>query len=41
MRKVILLSAVALLLTGCFDYSDGERSGTVIKLSRKGVLCKT
>lgn len=39
MKKLLLI--LPILLTGCFDYSDGERSGTVIKLSRKGVFCKT
>jgi hypothetical protein len=30
-----------LILTGCIEYSDGERTGTVTKLSRKGLICKS
>lgn len=39
--KALILLVTALMLTGCFDYSDGDRIGTVIKLSRKGLVCKT
>lgn len=44
MRKLKLLTLAALLsvgLTGCFDYSDGDRVGQIIKFSRKGLFCKT
>src|SRR5262245_9974499 len=31
-----------LLLAACFDdYSDGDRTGAITKLSRKGLFCKT
>lgn len=40
MKKLLALST-ALLLTGCFDYSDGDRTGTITKFSRKGIFCKT
>jgi hypothetical protein len=33
--------AMAIPLAGCFDYSDGQRVGTIIKFSKKGVFCKT
>ena len=41
MKNVLLLGAVALLLAGCFDYSEGERVGVINKFSRKGLICKT
>ncbi len=40
MKKIIILAPL-LLLAGCFDYSDGDRAGTITKLSRKGIICKT
>lgn len=33
--------AVCVGLAGCLDYSDGDRIGTVVKLSKKGFFCKT
>lgn len=41
MRRLLIPLLLALPLAGCFDYSDGQRTGTVIKFSRKGVFCKT
>jgi hypothetical protein len=41
MAFMFLLAAT---LTGCgegYDYSNGERAGTVIKFSNKGLFCKT
>lgn len=38
--NIIALFSV-LLFVGCIDYSDGTRSGYVIKFSRKGLVCKT
>lgn len=32
---------VLLSLTGCFDYSDGDRAGVITKFSHKGLMCKT
>ena len=42
MRNVIL-ALVCLPLVGCgkFVYSEGNRAGTVIKFSHKGIFCKT
>jgi hypothetical protein len=42
MKKIIRASvfAFAFALAGC-SYSDGERSGTVTKFSKKGIFCKT
>lgn len=44
MNKILIvgLLAFSLLLTGCLgDYSDGQRTGTLIKFSDKGFLWKT
>lgn len=40
--KYILIS-MALMMTGCgvFTFSEGERSGKVVKISKKGFLIKT
>lgn len=42
MKKLFLVCALV-FFSGCgaITYSDGERSGKVIKLSRKGILVKT
>ena len=40
MNKILLLGIIP-LLAGCFEYSDGERRGTITKLSKKGFFCKT
>lgn len=29
------------ILSACIDYSEGERTGVLIKFSHKGVACKT
>ena len=39
--KRILVLALALTLAGCFELSDGQRTGTVVKLSKRGWFCKT
>lgn len=41
MNKVAPSLAVLLLLTGCLDYSDGVKAGTVTQFSHKGYFCKT
>lgn len=41
MSKTITLVTALIILTGCFDYSDGDRAGQVTKLSKKGFFCKT
>lgn len=40
MRKFLPIIA-CLMLTGCLDYSDGDKAGSVTKISRKGYFCKT
>jgi hypothetical protein len=39
MRAIVF--SLMLVLAGCIDYSDGERTGTVTKFSRKGLICKS
>lgn len=44
MKKLLLVAILAfstLTLTGCGQYSDGEREGTLIKFSNKGLFSKT
>lgn len=38
---LLLLAALACALPGCYTVSEGERVGTITKLSNKGVLIKT
>lgn len=40
MKKILALASL-LTLTACLDYSDGDRTGTVTKLSKSGFFCKT
>lgn len=40
-NKLILSLSAFILLSGCIDFSDGERVGAINKLSRKGFFCKT
>lgn len=40
MKRFFVLAA-ALMLSGCGDYSDGDRVGTIQKFSRKGLISKT
>lgn len=39
--KPLLGLAVAVMLAGCGDYSDGTRVGVIQKFSHKGLLSKT
>lgn len=43
MKTILKTALVVGLLTGCGagEYSDGERSGTVTKISKKGLFWKT
>ncbi len=43
MKKIILVLLVLtmLLLTGCGQYSSGERAGEITKFSKKGLIWKT
>jgi hypothetical protein len=40
MRKLISSIFLVLLVSGC-TFSEGERTGTIVKFSKKGVLFKT
>lgn len=39
--KYLSTLCLALIFVGCIDYSDGYRTGTLTKFSKKGVFCKT
>jgi major membrane immunogen (membrane-anchored lipoprotein) len=39
--KYLLTLCLALIFVGCIDYSDGNRTGTLTKFSKKGFVCKT
>lgn len=41
MNKQLTTALLCLCLTGCFEYSEGERTGVITKFSRKGFICKT
>lgn len=41
MKKLIVIALLALPLAGCYVTSEGERVGTIIKFSRKGIVWKT
>lgn len=42
MKKIVILSLLMFCASACgFQYSDGERTGVVQKLSRKGIFVKT
>lgn len=40
MKKIFLGLLVVIILSGC-SYSDGKRQGQIVKLSHKGLVCKT
>lgn len=39
--RLLLALSLALPLAGCFEYSSGQRAGLVVKLSKRGFICKT
>ena len=41
MKNLIFVLLISLLLNGCIHYSDGYRTGKIIKFSNKGIICKT
>ncbi len=41
MNKTLIAIALFAPLAGCIDYSDGDRVGTIVKFSKKGIICKT
>lgn len=41
LMKVVFPMLIAVLLTGCWDTGNGEKIGSIIRLQRTGVFCKT
>jgi hypothetical protein len=41
MKKILITILAALLLTGCWETKNGEKIGTVVKLAKEGIICKT
>jgi len=41
MKKVLILSLLTILLTGCYEIDNGEKVGNIVKLSREGFIVKT
>lgn len=41
MIRILALTALATLLTGCWDTGTGEKVGQIIKLNKQGVFCQT
>lgn len=42
MKKLLfILPLLAMILVGCGRYSEGERSGVLVKLSQRGLVAKT
>lgn len=39
--KKLFLTIMLISLVGCYEVSDGSRSGTLVKFSKKGIFCKT
>ena len=42
MKKLILITILAMFTFSCnYNYGEGERTGTVLKISKKGTFCQT
>lgn len=41
MAKALLVLVMCVSLAGCWETGDGEKVGTIIKLSKQGGICKT
>lgn len=41
LKKIISLAILSLVLTGCWETKNGEKIGTIVKLSKEGVLIGT
>lgn len=43
MKKVLLVSALfsTIILTGCWETSNGEKIGTIVKFAKEGMFIKT
>jgi len=41
MKKMMLLVAIAISLSGCKDTGTGEKIGVLTKVAQQGVFCKT
>lgn len=39
--KLLPATILPLLLSACFNISEGDRAGTIVKLSHRGYFCKT
>ena len=39
--KTVIVFMLSILQAGCWEYADGEKVGTIIKMERSGLLCKT
>lgn len=39
--QMIMILVVTLMLTGCWEFSEGEKVGTIIKFAKQGFICKT
>ena len=39
--RAVLIITIAMMLSGCWEYGDGEKIGTIIKLQKSGFFCKT
>lgn len=41
MKKILMLLVFPILMSGCLEYSDGERVGQLVKFSKKGFFSKS
>lgn len=44
MNKLLMIGAAVVAMTtlsGCFEYSKGEKIGQIVKLTQSGIFCKT
>lgn len=41
MKKVLVTMLTSLILTGCGGYSSGEKVGSIVRISRDGIIFKT
>lgn len=39
--RIVSVLVMALVSSGCWEYSKGEKIGTIIKLEQSGLFCKT
>lgn len=41
MKKNLIYLTLILLLTGCWEVSNGEKVGTIVKFAKEGMFIKT